>query len=136
MPSFRAVCSVARGRVTRMEQSTQLPDTELMLAVSQGHDEAFDALRERYYGSVVGFLTALVGDDAASEATEATFAAAHESLRSFQPERFKSWLFAEAHRTGLALNDSRSASRRHFWRFRFGRAQAAVDGHRRPVAGR
>jgi DNA-directed RNA polymerase specialized sigma24 family protein len=95
-----------------MEPSTQLPDRDLVLAVAAGQEEAFDALRDRYYPSVLSFLTALVGDGAAAQAADVTFTLAHEELRASQPERFKSWIFAEAHRTGLAVNGRRRAGRR------------------------
>lgn len=112
------------------------PDRDLVLAVARGQDEAFDALRERYYGSVLGFLTALVGDDAAAEAAEATFTTALAELRTSQPERFKSWLFAEAHRTGLALRNGRTANPRLFRRRRRSHQRPVADRHRRHGPGR
>jgi DNA-directed RNA polymerase specialized sigma24 family protein len=91
-----------------VDPTNRQPDRDLVLSAGEGREEAFDALRDRYYLSVLGFLTALVGDAAAADAADVTFATAHEALQSLEhPDRFKSWLFAHAHRTGLEVRTSR-----------------------------
>ncbi len=78
-------------------------DGELVSLARTGSEEAFAALYERYFTNVYDFLTRLLRDrQEAADVAQDTFIKAFEQLGHLEnPERFKSWLFTIAHRSGL-----------------------------------
>lgn len=90
-----------------------LPDSDgdLVLLALEGRQDAFSALYERYFQSIFDFLTRLLRNrEEAADVAQDTFIKALEQLGNLKnPDRFKSWLFTIAHRTGL--NRIRSSKR-------------------------
>ena len=90
-----------------------LPDSDgdLVLLALEGRQDAFSALYERYFPSVFDFLTRMLRNrEEAADVAQDAFIKALEQLGNLKnPERFKSWLFTIAHRTGL--NRIRSSKR-------------------------
>ncbi len=86
-------------------------DGDLVLAHLAGDPDAYSVLYERYFPGVHDFLTRLLRDrDDGADVTQDTFVKAIEQLPTLEdPDKFKSWLFAIAHRT--ALNRIRKSKR-------------------------
>ena len=86
-------------------------DEELATLASQGSQEAFTILYERYFDSIYDMATRLVRNpDAGADVVQTTFERAlRELARNRQPERFKPWLFRIAHNVAM---DHWRASRR------------------------
>ena len=86
-------------------------DGDLVLAHLAGDPDAYSVLYERYFPGVHDFLSRLLRDrNDGADVTQDTFVKAIEQLPTLEdPEKFKSWLFAIAHRT--ALNRIRKSKR-------------------------
>jgi RNA polymerase sigma factor (sigma-70 family) len=86
-------------------------DGDLVLAHLAGDPDAYSVLYERYFPGVHDFLTRLMRDrNEGADLTQDTFVKAIEQLPNLEdPVKFKSWLFAIAHRT--ALNRIRQSKR-------------------------
>jgi RNA polymerase sigma factor (sigma-70 family) len=86
-------------------------DGDLVLAHLAGDPDAYSVLYERYFPGVHDFLTRLMRDrNEGADLTQDTFVKAIEQLPNLEdPAKFKSWLFAIAHRT--ALNRIRQSKR-------------------------
>ena len=80
-----------------------ISDQELIAAASQGSEDAYRALVERYQQPVIGLVLRIVRDRAwAEDLTQETFIKAFRALGSFQIERkFSSWLFKIAHNSAI-----------------------------------
>ncbi len=78
-------------------------DGDLVLLALEGRQDAFSALYERYFPSVFDFLTRLLRNrEEAADVAQDTFIKGLEQLPTLKnPDRFKSWIFTIAHRTGL-----------------------------------
>src|SRR5438477_13181150 len=74
-------------------------DRELTRRAAGGDGLAFEALTDRYYRPVGGFLLRRVGlADVVEDLAQETFLEAFRSLRQGRiPERFSTWLFGIAH---------------------------------------
>jgi RNA polymerase sigma factor (sigma-70 family) len=110
-------------RKRRMAAPLPDNDADLVLLAVDGDEAAFSALYERYFPSVHDFLTRLLRSrEEAADVAQDTFIKAFEQLSTLEkPDRFKSWLFTIAHRSGL--NRIRSAK----WE----RSDGAVDDQER-----
>ena len=86
-------------------------DGDLVLAHLAGDPDAYSVLYERYFPGVHDFLSRLLRDrNDGADVTQDTFVKAIEQLPTLEdPDKFKSWLFAIAHRT--ALNRIRKSKR-------------------------
>lgn len=68
-------------------------DDDLVAALRQGEDEAFEALFERYRRRIASFVYGMVGDWArAEDITQETFIRVFRSLDSFTPGSFEGWI--------------------------------------------
>ncbi|HSF87734.1 MAG TPA: sigma-70 family RNA polymerase sigma factor, partial [Acidimicrobiia bacterium] len=86
-------------------------DGDLVRLALEGRQDAFSALYERYFPSVFDFVTRLLRNrEEAADVAQDAFIKAMEQLPTLKnPDRFKSWIFTIAHRTGL--NRIRSSKR-------------------------
>jgi RNA polymerase sigma-70 factor, ECF subfamily len=82
-------------------------DLELMLRVSRGDAESFDALLHRYRAPVVNYCARLLRDrDLAEDVAQEVFLRVYQARERYQPEaKFTTWLYRIA--TNLALNTIR-----------------------------
>lgn len=87
-------------------------DTTLMVRVSEGDQQAFELLVERYRQRVIGVLFHLVGNaDDADELAQEVFLRVFRSRRGYKPTaKFSTWLFTIVN--NLALNAIRNRKRK------------------------
>ncbi|MBI4569765.1 MAG: sigma-70 family RNA polymerase sigma factor [Planctomycetes bacterium] len=86
-------------------------DAELMLAVRDGDQDAFEALVQRHEAGVINFLFRFTGDRAAAEDLgQEVFIRVYRARRAYRPTaRFTTWLYRVA--TNAALNHIRDQGR-------------------------
>ncbi len=107
-------------------------DGDLVQAHLAGDPDAYSVLYERYFPGVHDFLSRLLRDrNDGADVTQDTFVKAIEQLPTLEdPDKFKSWLFAIAHRTALEPDPQVEAGPARPGLGR--RRRAGHHGHRRP----
>src|ERR1700731_1416255 len=80
---------------TRLPRVPGATDQELVVAVRQGDDRAFEELFSRYRGRISGYVVGMVGDHGrAEDITQDVFISALRRLRGTErPIAFKPWLY-------------------------------------------
>src|SRR3954451_15853077 len=81
-------------------------DARLTIAASQGDDDAFAVLYERYAPRITGYLTRLVGDEhLAQDLTHEVFVSALRRLRNARPPiAFGPWLYRIARNASIDVH--------------------------------
>jgi RNA polymerase sigma-70 factor (ECF subfamily) len=87
------------------EDAPAHPDDALVARCTQGDEESFRVIFERYAGSVNGFIYSMVGErDLAEELTQETFVRAYVKISTLRDAtKLSTWLF------GIAKNVAREA---------------------------
>ena len=96
--------SVARSRVSDWNALT---DAEIMLRVSEGDDQGFNYLIEKYRKPIIHFMFRMVHNQAvAEELAQEVFLRVYRSRQTYRAEaRFSTWLYRIA--TNLGVNHAR-----------------------------
>ena len=100
-------------RVPRMAQPVRdMTDEELFQRYTQGHEDGFRELMERYQPRIQGFLRKRLNDEERVEdLTQDTFLRIHRARESYDPARkFSTWIHTIAN--NLLKNEFRNRSRR------------------------
>ena len=100
-------------RVPRMAQPVRdMTDEELFQRYTQGHEDGFRVLMERYQPRIQGFLRKRLNDEERVEdLTQDTFLRIHRARESYDPARkFSTWIHTIAN--NLLKNEFRNRSRR------------------------
>ena len=80
----------------------QSTDESLINAHCRGEPAAFAEIVRRYGGSVLRYLTRMIGSrEQAEDLFQETFKRVHEKAHTFRGSRFKPWLFAIATRVAI-----------------------------------
>jgi RNA polymerase sigma factor (sigma-70 family) len=88
----------------------RLSDERLVGAAKRGHERAFEAIFDRYHGSLLAFCRHILGSrEDAEDVLQHTFAAAFQALpHNDQPSHLKPWLYTIArNRAFTILRDRR-----------------------------
>jgi len=93
--------------VLRPEEAASLDDTELMLRVGKGDDQAFDILINKYRRPIIAFMyRSLHASDIAEELAQEVFLRVYRARASYKAEaKFSTWLYRIA--TNLLVNHIR-----------------------------
>lgn len=94
------------NRVSRMERDLDA-DTELMLVVKEGDDEAFATLVRRFQSRVVGLAYRYIGDrESAEDLAQEAFLRVYKARERYEPRaKFSTWLYRIV--VNLCLNEIR-----------------------------
>ncbi len=100
-PSGEAALTLAPGVIV------ELSDSEIMLRVKAGDDNAFDYLVQKFRRSMIGFMFRMARNQSvAEELAQEVFLRVYRSRQSYAAEaKFSTWLYRIA--TNLALNHLR-----------------------------
>jgi RNA polymerase sigma-70 factor, ECF subfamily len=108
-----AVGRVARRVITRTGESLRdMTDEELFQRYTEGREDGFRVLMERYQPRIQGFLRKRLNDEERVEdLTQDTFLRIHRARESYDPARkFSTWIHTIAN--NLLKNEFRNRSRR------------------------
>jgi RNA polymerase sigma-70 factor, ECF subfamily len=105
-PLLKGICKEAVAS-TRVADWSALTDAEIMLRVSEGDDEGFNYLIEKYRKPIIHFMFRMVHNQAvAEELAQEVFLRVYRSRQSYRAEaRFSTWLYRIA--TNLGVNHAR-----------------------------
>ena len=105
-----------------------MTDEELFQRYTQGHEDGFRVLMERYQPRIQGFLRKRLNDEERVEdLTQDTFLRIHRARDSYDPNRkFSTWIHTIAN--NLLKNEFRNRSRRREMVFSDLRAESAPSG--------
>lgn len=92
----------------------ELTDDDLVAMYRDGDVDAFDALFDRYSGTVYNFARVMLGNaDGAEDVMQETFMAITRTARSYEPRgRFRSWLLRVVRNRCLNRLQAQSVRRR------------------------
>jgi RNA polymerase sigma-70 factor (ECF subfamily) len=95
------------GAATRVSDWSALSDAEIMLRVSEGDDQGFNYLIEKYRKPIIHFMFRMVHNQAvAEELAQEVFLRVYRSRQTYRAEaRFTTWLYRIA--TNLGVNYAR-----------------------------